>query len=88
MQVKSVAECSAILLTFIKLPFVIKIFNLSILSGRLKQVLLYPVYKVFFFKSELQEENLARQLLLNRGIQDSISHGIFNRTKQLTERLS
>ena len=45
MQVKSVAECSekhsAILLTFTKLPFVIKIFVLSFLSGRLQQVLLY-----------------------------------------------
>ena len=30
MQVKSIAECSAILLTFIKLPFVIKIYVLSI----------------------------------------------------------
>ena len=34
-------EHSAILLTFIKLPFVIKIFILSILSGCLRQVLLY-----------------------------------------------
>ena len=34
-------EHSAILLTFIKLPYVIKIFVLSILSGRLRQVLLY-----------------------------------------------
>ena len=33
-------EHSAILLTFIKLPFVIKIFVLSILSGPLRQVLL------------------------------------------------
>ena len=48
MQVKSIAECSpckgehsAILLTFIKLPFVIKIFVLSILSVCLRQVLLY-----------------------------------------------
>ena len=32
MQVKSIAECSAILSTFIKLHFVIKIFNLSIFS--------------------------------------------------------
>ena len=32
---------SAILLTFIKLPFVIKIFVLSILSGHFTQVLLY-----------------------------------------------
>ena len=31
---------SAILATFIKLPFVIKIFVLSIFSGHLKQVLL------------------------------------------------
>ena len=30
MQVKSTAECSAILSTFIKLPVVIKIFVLSI----------------------------------------------------------
>ena len=46
MQVKSIAECStgehsAILLTFIKLSFVIKIFVLSIFSGRFSQVLLY-----------------------------------------------
>ena len=34
-------EHSAILSTFIKLPFVIKIFVLSILSGRFTQVLLY-----------------------------------------------
>ena len=44
MQVKSIAECSkhsAILLTFIKLPFAIKIFVLSFLSGCLRHVLLY-----------------------------------------------
>ena len=46
-QVKSIAayskgEHSAILSTFMKLPFVIlKIFDLSILSGCLRQVLLY-----------------------------------------------
>ena len=34
-------EHSAILLTFIELPIVIKIFVLSILSGRFTQVLLY-----------------------------------------------
>ena len=34
-------EHSAILLTFIKLPFVFKTFVLSTLSGRLRQVLLY-----------------------------------------------
>ena len=41
MQVKSIAEHSEILSTFIKLPFVIKIFVFSILSGRFRQVLLY-----------------------------------------------
>ena len=52
MQVKSIAECSkgslmkvqaehsAILLTFIKLPFAIKIFVCLFLSGRFTQVLL------------------------------------------------
>ena len=34
-------EHFALLLTFIKLPFAIKIFVLSILSGGLRQVLLY-----------------------------------------------
>ena len=34
-------EHSPILLTFIKLPFSIKIFVLYIVSGRLRQVLLY-----------------------------------------------
>ena len=34
-------EHSAILSTFIKLPFVIKIFVLSFLSGCLRQILLY-----------------------------------------------
>ena len=38
MQVKSIAEHSAILSAFIKIPFFIKTF-LSILSGRLRQVL-------------------------------------------------
>ena len=44
MEVKSIAERehSAILPTFITLPFSIKTFVLSILSGRLRQVLLYP----------------------------------------------
>ena len=45
MQVKSIAKCSlkhsAILSTFIKLPFVFKTFVLAFLSGRLRQVLLY-----------------------------------------------
>ena len=45
MQVKIIAECSkgehsAILSTFIKLPFVIKIFVLSFLSGCLRHVVL------------------------------------------------
>ena len=37
-------EHSAILLIFIKLPFVIKIFVLSIFSGHLRQVLLKPYH--------------------------------------------
>ena len=42
MQDKRIAgEHSAILSTFIKLPFVIKIFVLLFLSGCLRQVLLY-----------------------------------------------
>ena len=52
MEVKIIAECSkrhsTILLTFIKLPFVIKVFVMSILSGRFRQVLLYIFY--FSFK--------------------------------------
>ena len=36
-------EHSAILSTFIKLSFVIKVFDLSILSGRFRQVLLYMI---------------------------------------------
>ena len=44
MQVKSIAECSAILSTFIKLPFVIKIFVLSFFGGRFTQVLLYAFF--------------------------------------------
>ena len=48
MQVKSIAECSkgdysAILLTFIKLPFVIEIFNLYVFEWLFIQVLLYLV---------------------------------------------
>ena len=42
MQVKSIAEEHSIILsTFINLPFVFKTFDLSILSGRLRQILLY-----------------------------------------------
>ena len=38
-------EPSAILSTFIKLPFVIQIFVLSILNGRFTQVLLYNIFE-------------------------------------------
>ena len=41
MNFKGIAERSAIVSTFIKLPFVIKIFVLS-MSGRFTQALLYP----------------------------------------------
>ena len=44
-------EHSVILLTFIKLPFVIKIFVLSILSDRFTQVLLYSRYFILISMS-------------------------------------
>ena len=43
MQVKSTAEHSAVLLTCIKLPIVIKTFVLLFLSGCFTQVLLYEL---------------------------------------------
>ena len=43
MQVKSIAEHSTILSTFIKLSFVIKVLDLSILNGRFRHVLLYMI---------------------------------------------
>ena len=43
------AEHSAILSTFIKLPFAIKIFVLSILSIRFTQVLLYQLMQIIFW---------------------------------------
>ena len=50
MQVKSIeGEHSAILSTFIKLPFVIKIFVCLLLSGRFRQVLLYMYLFIFMF---------------------------------------
>ena len=42
-------EHSAILMTFIKLPFVIKILTLSILKGRFSQVLLYIILVAVVF---------------------------------------
>ena len=55
MQVKTIADCSkgrgehsAILSTFIKVPFVIKIFVLSIFDGCLRQVLLYFLHVLLF----------------------------------------
>ena len=50
MQVKSIAECSgprehsAILLIFIKPPFVLKIFDLSIFEWPLKTVIVVPLF--------------------------------------------
>ena len=46
MQVKIIAECSkhsAIFSTLFKLPFVVKTFVLSILSGHFRKVLLYTL---------------------------------------------
>ena len=52
-------EHSAILSTFIKLSFVIKIFVLSILSGRLRQVLLYYSHmrRSHYAVTQLRNEN-------------------------------
>ena len=47
-------EHSAKLLTFIKLPFVIKIFVLSIFSGRFTQVLLYETIMILKFSKSLR----------------------------------
>ena len=49
MQVKSIAKCSAILLIFIKLPFVIKVFVLSIFEWPLKTG--FTVSACFKYKS-------------------------------------
>ena len=58
---QSIAECSngehsAILLTFIKLPFVTKIFCLF-LSGSFTQVLMYVIF--FFLKIDFVKANSA-----------------------------
>ena len=47
MQAKSIAECSK-LSTCIKVPSVFKTFVLSILSARLRQVLLYAKHRQLF----------------------------------------
>ena len=60
-------EHSAILSTFIKLPFVIKIFVLSILSDCFTQVLLYNKTSVKRPFSKRQKIGFQDQLLLNAG---------------------
>ena len=71
MQVKSITE-SAILLTFIKLPFVIKIFALSIFSGRLSQVLLYMYGKVLStLNCSATVDGCSK---LNTGLSDNTRH--------------
>ena len=75
MQVKSIAECSkgsiAILSIFIKLPFVNKIFVLSLrslfclfLSGRLRQV------SVSFFLNNVDPDQLASEKPVDEDPQD------------------
>ena len=59
MQVKHIAEYSAILSTFIKLPLVIKIFVLSFFSGRLRHVLLYT----HFYNTHWVQDNSAQNQL-------------------------
>ena len=55
-------EHSAILLTFIKLPFVIKIFVLSILGGCFMQVLLYKQLLQF---SYIVQKTMIFALVMN-----------------------
>ena len=57
MQVQSIqGEQIAILTTFIKLPFVIKIFVLAFLSGRFTQVLLkWPSVSGFQLDNSVEE---------------------------------
>ena len=59
MQVKSIAECSpsAILPTFIKLPFVIKISVVLFMSGCFTQVLLY--------EADIQKNHLSETVPLS-----------------------
>ena len=56
-------EHSAIILNFIKLPFVIKIFVLSILSGRFTQVLLY-LKRTFLANLNLQVASITTDMVL------------------------
>ena len=62
-------EHSAILLTFIKLLFVIqlKIFVLFILSGRFTQVLLYWIYKAVYFQVDVDKAVKAARAAFKRG---------------------
>ena len=77
MQVKSIAECSkgehsAILSTFIKLPFVIKIialstFELPFYTGFTVQKL-WPMLKCFYPHTSMQPKNNVHPVFQNRGI--------------------
>ena len=68
MQVKSIAECSkhsAILMTFIKLPFVIKIFVLSIFE--------WPFYTGFtVYRGSYMSANVLLNLLIELGKRDKM----------------
>ena len=56
MQVKRIAECS-ILQTFIKLPFVVKTFILSIFEWTFEQVFLYVCFTYLF---QTNSDNLGK----------------------------
>ena len=49
-------EHSAIFSTFIKLPFVVKTFVLSVLDGRFRQVLPYPFRGVLYTKGKTSHQ--------------------------------
>ena len=65
MQVKSIAEYSAILLTFIKLPFVIKIFVFNIFEWLL--IFVFNIFEWLFYTGfTVLPEYLMRQVSMTR----------------------
>ena len=81
MQVKSIAECSkhsAILSTFIKLPFVVKSFVLYIFGSSLTQMLLYIDTLVFPGHTQLFF-NLFAEDDKTRGLRVLLLHFLFTK---------
>ena len=74
-QVKSIAEHSAILLTFIKLPFVIKIFVLSVFEWSLKTgFIVFPflVATGFYRTTEILDKTMIKSVTLALNFTESL----------------